>query len=154
LVVEDDDVIDTTMDGQDYQAGRFAATLRRKLWRGREFCFFLSVLSECVSSEHLGLIEPQNCQERHEKVTSFMRPAPIPNEDETELEEDRVVADPLSDQTLALWQDTAKMNRDIFTELFRPVPTNLVQNKEQYKVCFFGTMLCPLPLTVVLELSS
>ncbi len=34
LVVEDDDMIETTMDGQRYVAGRFAATLRRKLYKG------------------------------------------------------------------------------------------------------------------------
>lgn len=66
-----------------------------------------------------------------------MRPAPHPNKDETHLEEDRAVADPLADETLALWQDTAKKNRDIFTELFRPVPTNLVRSKDQYAVSFF-----------------
>jgi phospholipase D1/2 len=34
LVVEDTDLIETTMDGQKYMASRFAATLRRQLWRG------------------------------------------------------------------------------------------------------------------------
>lgn len=34
LVVEDEDLIETVMDGQKYMAGRFAATLRRKLYRG------------------------------------------------------------------------------------------------------------------------
>jgi phospholipase D1/2 len=34
LVVEDTDMIKTTMDGQPYMATRFAATLRRQLWRG------------------------------------------------------------------------------------------------------------------------
>lgn len=34
LVVEDEDLIETTMDGQKYLAGRFAASLRRKLYRG------------------------------------------------------------------------------------------------------------------------
>ena len=34
LVVEDEDMIESSMDGEPYQAGRFAATLRRKLYRG------------------------------------------------------------------------------------------------------------------------
>ena len=34
LVVEDKDVIQTTMNGRPYTAARFAATLRRKLFRG------------------------------------------------------------------------------------------------------------------------
>ncbi len=34
-------MIDTYMDGQQYQAGRFAATLRRKLYRGPSPSFML-----------------------------------------------------------------------------------------------------------------
>lgn len=34
LVVEDNEKIDSFMDGQPYRAGRFSATLRRKLFRG------------------------------------------------------------------------------------------------------------------------
>ena len=63
-----------------------------------------------------------------------MRPAPHANEDETGEREDAWVADPLADATLDLWNSTAKRNRDIFTEIFRPVPTNLVRTWEQYDV--------------------
>lgn len=34
LVVEDDDMLDSTMDGEPFQVARFATTLRRKLFRG------------------------------------------------------------------------------------------------------------------------
>ena len=34
IVVEDDDMIDSTMNGQPYKVGRFAATLRRHLYKG------------------------------------------------------------------------------------------------------------------------
>ena len=34
LIVEDEDTIETTMNGEPYTAARFAATLRRKLYRG------------------------------------------------------------------------------------------------------------------------
>ncbi|TFK38573.1 phospholipase D [Crucibulum laeve] len=115
LVVEDEDMIDATMDGQPYQVARFAATLRRKLFR-----------------EHLGLIEPQNCDKRDPEVTSFMRPAPHANEDETHRREDRIVADPLSEEMEFLWKETARRNREIFSEIFRPVPTNLVRNWQGY----------------------
>ena len=37
LVVEDDDMIDSTMDGKPYQVSRFAATLRRQLYKGLNF---------------------------------------------------------------------------------------------------------------------
>ncbi|EKM50988.1 uncharacterized protein PHACADRAFT_151417 [Phanerochaete carnosa HHB-10118-sp] len=115
LVVEDDDMIETYMDGQKYMAGRFAASLRRQIYR-----------------EHLGLIPPQFCEGPREQVTSFMRPAPIPNRDEFGTPEDNAVADPLSPHTEALWNDTARTNREIFTEIFRPVPTNLIRSWSAY----------------------
>ncbi|KAF9473130.1 phospholipase D/nuclease [Pholiota conissans] len=115
LVIEDDDMINSTMDGESYEVSRFAATLRRQLYK-----------------EHLGLIEPQLADARDPEVTSFMRPAPFPNKDETRTHEDRLVSDPLADATNSLWMETARKNREIFTELFRPIPTNLVRNWEAY----------------------
>jgi len=116
LVVEDGDHISSMMNGRPYDAARFAASLRRKLFR-----------------QHLGLIPPQNVTSRREHVTSFMRSAPVPNDDETDLEDDARVADPLSDNLLNLWNTTARVNREVFTELFRPVPSNLVHNWKAYE---------------------
>ncbi|KAI0933193.1 hypothetical protein AcV7_004734 [Taiwanofungus camphoratus] len=115
LVVEDEDMVETTMNGQPYMASRFAASLRRKLYR-----------------EHLGLIPPPHGSGANAPVTSFMRSAPHRNDDEMELGEDKVVADPLSDETIRLWNNTAKRNRDIYTEIFRPIPTNLVRDWDAY----------------------
>ncbi|EIW52191.1 phospholipase D/nuclease [Trametes versicolor FP-101664 SS1] len=112
LVVEDEDMIESTMNGEPYQVGRFAASLRRKLYR-----------------EHLGLIPPQDCDNQPD---SFQRPAPHPNADETEQDEDRAVADPICDDTMNLWENTARTNREIFTEIFRPVPTNLIRSFKDY----------------------
>ncbi|KAF8523531.1 phospholipase D [Hysterangium stoloniferum] len=116
LVVEDTDEIESRMDGKRYIARRFAATLRRQLYK-----------------EHLGLIHPQNVLDGKVKVTSFMRAAPCPNIDRTESWEDQQVADPLSQETMDMWRGIAKRNRDIFTEVFRPVPSDLVHNTEAYK---------------------
>lgn len=63
-----------------------------------------------------------------------MRPAPVANTDETRTYEDQLVADPISDAALQLWNDTARKNREIFTEIFRPVPTNLVRSFSAYDV--------------------
>ncbi|KAL0948426.1 hypothetical protein HGRIS_011005 [Hohenbuehelia grisea] len=115
LVVEDDDMIETTMNGNKYMASRFAATLRRKLYR-----------------EHLGLIKPQICDSSNPLVTPAMRPAPYGSEDEVGSMEDLIVADPLADSTVNLWENTARKNREIFTEIFRPVPTNLVRDWKSY----------------------
>jgi phospholipase D1/2 len=116
LVVEDDDTINTYMNGQPYLASRFAATLRRQLYK-----------------EHLGLIPPQSCDSRNPEVTSFMHPAPIPNKDEIGTQNDELVADPLSANLEDLWNNTARRNREIFTEVFRPVPTNLVRSWSAYE---------------------
>ncbi|KAF8811342.1 phospholipase D [Phlegmacium glaucopus] len=115
LVVEDNDMINSSMNGVHYPVSRFAATLRRQLYK-----------------EHLGLIPPQDCDSRHPNVTNAMRPAPIPADDITQSYEDSLVADPLCQQTDELWKETARKNREIFTEIFRPVPTNFVQNAEAY----------------------
>jgi hypothetical protein len=63
-----------------------------------------------------------------------MRPAPEPNEDETHLEEDALVADPLSDRLLNLLNTTAGINREVFSEVFRSLPSNKVHNWAEYKV--------------------
>jgi phospholipase D1/2 len=137
LVVEDEDTIQTTMNEQPHTAARFAATLRRKLFKGNASL----IISQSVPQrhgilEHLGLLPPQVCHSGDDEVTSFMKPAPFPNEDETATAEDRAVADPLADETLNLWYDTARKNREIFTEIFRPVPTNLVRDWSAYDVRF------------------
>ncbi|KAJ7872003.1 hypothetical protein B0H14DRAFT_3439215 [Mycena olivaceomarginata] len=79
LVVEDGDMIRSTMNGKPYEVARFATT---------------------SSSAHLGLIPPQTSHKRTEEATSFMRPAPTLNEDEAGCEEDGLVADPLPEQTI------------------------------------------------------
>ena len=98
-------------------------------------------------AEHLGLIPPQKVPS--EKATLFMRPAPVPNEDETNLEEDARVADPLSDEMWNLLNTTARVNREVFTELFRPVPSNLVHSWAAYDVS-----VDPLHLDVLANLAS
>ena len=74
------------------------------------------------------------CESREEEVTSYMQPAPTPNEDTLGSEQDRLVEDPLADSTLALWEGTAERNRSIFADLFHCVPSNLVRNWDAYDV--------------------
>lgn len=114
LVVEDTEMIESTMNGEYFPVGRFAATLRRKLYR-----------------EHIGLIKPQMPDGRA-YVTDFMRPAPHANPDETFEDGDRLVADPLSLNTDRLWTETAHKNREIFSEIFKPVPSDIVRNWKTY----------------------
>lgn len=63
-----------------------------------------------------------------------MRAAPHPNQSELEQWEDDSVADPLSQQTDDLLNDRARRNREIFTEIFRPIPTNLIRSWDAYAV--------------------
>jgi phospholipase D1/2 len=63
-----------------------------------------------------------------------MRAAPYPNDDETHLDVDRLVADPLSDETDRLWNETAGTNRQVFSEIFKPVPSNFVRDWKAYGV--------------------
>ena len=58
----------------------------------------------------------------HSHVKWAMKPASDLQEDDTDL----AVADPLADETLDLWNSIARRNPEIFTEIFQPVPTNLV----------------------------
>ncbi|KIY71099.1 phospholipase D/nuclease [Cylindrobasidium torrendii FP15055 ss-10] len=112
LIVEDTDLIESRLDGRPHQAGRFAATLRRQLYR-----------------EHLGLMEPQNPYELSKAPNDFMRPAPTPN---PELPDDDRIVDPVSEETMGLWKSTARKNRQIFQELFHPVPSDLVRDWSAY----------------------
>ncbi|KIM27084.1 hypothetical protein M408DRAFT_71698 [Serendipita vermifera MAFF 305830] len=119
IVVEDMDMIDSKMDGQPYQASRFAATLRRALFK-----------------EHLGLLPPQPCNPvaagDASNITSFMTPVPNAAEDTTQSPEDALVEDPVSDQFFALWNKTAQKNTEIFLQLFKIVPNNSVTTWAEY----------------------
>ncbi|KAG8876589.1 hypothetical protein FRB98_007233 [Tulasnella sp. 332] len=116
IVIEDTDMIYSTMDGQPYQAARFAATFRRQIFK-----------------EHLGLIPPQPCRNNREPITPNMHAVPYPNEDTTQSREDQMVQDPVSPQFWNYWEATAVQNRELFSEIFKTVPTDAVRNWNQYK---------------------
>ena len=63
-----------------------------------------------------------------------MRPAPHPN-DPADPDSDAQVEDPLADETLDLWSGTARKNREVFEEIFRTVPSNVVRDFQAYDVC-------------------
>ncbi|ORZ14030.1 hypothetical protein BCR42DRAFT_417891 [Absidia repens] len=115
MLVEDQDLIPSEMNGQPCEVSRFAATLRRKLWK-----------------EHLGMLPHQQFDE----VNPAMLPLPIPQLDETGTEEDRLVMDPIHDDTLELWNSTARTNTESFRQVFHCVPDDTVRNYEQYKAFY------------------
>ncbi|GJJ12954.1 hypothetical protein Clacol_007201 [Clathrus columnatus] len=110
LVVEDMEEIPSEIDGRPHCATRFAATLRRMLYKG--------------------LLSPQDITKPN-PPTCFMRAAPFPNLDETRTYGDLYVADPLSPLTMSLWKSTAKLNTAVFNEVFNPITSDAVQMVKQ-----------------------
>jgi phospholipase D1/2 len=71
IVIEDTDLIESSMNGEKYMATRFAAAFRRQLFK-----------------QHLGLIPPQDVPS---PVTEAMRAVGQPNEYDWGSDEDQVV---------------------------------------------------------------
>ncbi|MCJ1403303.1 hypothetical protein MMC11_006526 [Xylographa trunciseda] len=119
LVIQDSTSVDSMMNGKPWQASKFAATLRRQLFR-----------------KHIGLLAPQNMEQPDQNF----EPVAVPNAYDFGTTEDKIVMDPLSDQFLGLWNDTAKQNTDAFGRIFHPIPHDSVRNWKQYDSfyeCFF-----------------
>lgn len=112
IVVEDLTPVQSSMNGQPFQANRFAASLRRQLFR-----------------KHLGLLRPQDMQ----RPDANFDPVGVPNSYDWGSPEDIVVADPLSDAFQSLWNSRARQNTEIFRQVFRAVPDDNVRNWNEYK---------------------
>jgi len=116
MIVEDDDIVRSRMNGEHWDAGRFAVTLRRQLWK-----------------EHLGLLPDQDVT----SVTASMHPPPVPNEDTLKSKEDHLVEDPLDEHTYNnLWLATALNNTSAFRDVFHCVPDDSVHTWDDYKAFF------------------
>ncbi|WVQ79396.1 hypothetical protein IAT38_001493 [Cryptococcus sp. DSM 104549] len=116
IVIEDTDMVESTMDGKKYLASKYATTLRRSLMR-----------------EHLGLLPPQPAFDANSQPTSSMHAVPIPHVYDFGSEEDKAVEDVLSDEFQKLWIGTGRQNRAAFERVFRPVPNDDIKNWDQYK---------------------
>lgn len=122
LVVEGGEVLATTMHGQPFQASKFAATLRRYLYR-----------------KHLGLLIPQDMR----KPDGHFMPAPVPDDYDHGSKEDQLVADPLSDEFLQYWNDVAHTNTAAFKKVFAPVPDDSVKSWLEYDELFWKRFIGP-----------
>jgi len=112
IVMEDTRTMQSTMNGQPYQAGYHAATLRRHLWR-----------------EHLGIIEAQELD--GSKDPNAQPPTHAMN-DEYSGEEWEAVADPLNDNLWDLWCTQATTNTDVYRYLFRADPDDNIKTWKDY----------------------
>ncbi len=104
IVMEDTAKIQSTMDGQPFEAGRHAATLRRYLWR-----------------EHLGLLPPQEhdaSNDANAQPPSEESPNDIWDRDESY----KFVEDPMSDELWEQWTTNATTNTMTFRHLFHADP--------------------------------
>lgn len=115
LVVEDQDMIDSQMAGQYWKAGRFAATLRRRLYK-----------------EHLGLLPPQSNTLQPNEPTKSMLPVNVPQEDELGSRDDQTVADPMGRELVQMWERQANVNTEAFGKVFRCVPAAGIINWKEY----------------------
>ncbi|KAL4812744.1 hypothetical protein BDW67DRAFT_169477 [Aspergillus spinulosporus] len=107
VIVEDRTPVPSKMNGQQWTASRFASSLRRHLFR-----------------KHLGLLPPQD----YEHVNDHF---------DFDSPESQVVADPLADTLLSLWNTRAHKNTEVYREVFHSVPDDTVRNWNTYKE-FYG----------------
>lgn len=112
IVMTDTRPLESTMDGQPYQAGYHAATLRRHLWR-----------------EHLGMIESQELDASKDPNA---QPPSVCMNDEYSGEEWDFVADPLGDAVWDKWCSQATTNTEIYRHLFRADPDDNIKTWADY----------------------
>ncbi|KAL4937712.1 hypothetical protein BDV06DRAFT_232383 [Aspergillus oleicola] len=122
LVIEDSTPLGSAMNGQPFQASKFAATFRRYLFR-----------------KHLGLLQPQDMR----KPDNNFLAAPVPNDYDYNTVEDLAVADPLSDDFLQYWETVARQNTLAFQKVFAPIPDDAIKNWDEYKSLYFKRFLGP-----------
>ena len=112
VIIENSTPVDSYMDGRPHRASKFAATLRRQLFR-----------------KHLGLLVPQNIQRPNDQN---FEPIGVPNAYDYGSPEDLAVMDPLADNFLALWNNRAHNNTQVFRKVFHPVPDDSVLTWADY----------------------
>lgn len=115
IIIEDPNPLNSTMNGVPYRVSKFAATLRRQLFR-----------------KHLGLIPAQDMEHPDQNF----EPVGIPNIYDYGSLEDELVTDPLSDQFLALWNTRARQNTEAFGKIFHPVPHDDVRTWKDYSAFY------------------
>ena len=124
VVVEDPTPVESRMNGEAHCASRFAASLRRLIFR-----------------KHLGLIPHQRVDAPDGNWTSVEGGG---NEYDWGSEADVLVTDPLSGQFRSLWDETARANTEVFDRAFHCVPTDKVRTWEAYDEFFSQHFYDPL----------
>ncbi|CEJ80338.1 Putative Phospholipase D [[Torrubiella] hemipterigena] len=114
IVMEDTHMIASMMDGQPFEAGYHATTLRRHLWR-----------------EHLGLLPAQELDGTND--INAMPPTINPENDLYDKEASwKFVEDPLGEELWKTWTTQADTNTDIFRHLFHADPDDNIKTFADY----------------------
>ncbi|KAF2863254.1 phospholipase D/nuclease [Piedraia hortae CBS 480.64] len=123
VLIEDQEEIESRMAGRPWRATKFAAGLRRHLFR-----------------KHIGLLPPQD-MERED--ANYLPVGFDTNLYDWDSQEDYAVVDPVDESFLNLWNRTAATNTEMFRKVFHPVPDDTVKNWKDYEN--FYTKYCPPP---------
>lgn len=123
VIIEDKETVESTMNGQQFQASKFATSLRRQLFR-----------------KHLGLLPHQPVDGVNANWTPITQD---PQQYDWGSQTDRLVEDPMSSEFWDLWSSTARTNTEVFNKVFHPVPTDLVHNWDEYKEFFSRHFIIP-----------
>lgn len=124
VIIQDKNRVESSMNGEPYQASAFAASLRRYLFR-----------------KHLGLLPDQRWDAANNNWTPVNQHSV--NEYDWGSDADRLVEDPLADDFLAMWYKTAKANTKIFRKVFHAVPDDTVRTWEDYEEFFSEKFVLP-----------
>ena len=123
VVIEDPTPVESSMNGEPYTASRFAASLRRYIFR-----------------KHLGLLPDQ----RWDRPDENWHPVNIaPNVYDWDSPSDHLVTDPLHPNFTRLWNGTARTNTEIFSRAFHNVPNDHVRTWKEYKQFFTKHFIIP-----------
>ena len=123
VVIEDPTPVDSLMNGEPYTASRFAASLRRQIFR-----------------KHLGLLPDQRWDQPDQNWSPVDR---APNDYDWGSRADVLVQDPLHPEFERLWSETARTNTEVFSRAFHPVPNDNVRTWEDYKEFFTKYFIIP-----------
>lgn len=123
VVVEDTTLVDSKMNGQQYKAAKFAASLRREIFR-----------------KHLGLLQPQDFTKPSD---NFLPINKAPNDYDWTSHSDALVQDPLSADFQQLWNSTASTNTEVFAKAFHVVPDDRIRNWDQYESFYSKHFVSP-----------
>jgi phospholipase D1/2 len=116
IVIEDHDTVPSRMNGQPYQASKFAASLRREIFR-----------------KHIGLLKPQDYST---PTHNYLPVTQAPNEYDWGSNEDYIVADPLDEGFHNRWNEVARTNTEVFSKVFHNVPNDNVKNWKDYETWY------------------